>query len=199
VTGLCHPLTIRYRMVKDLDRNDWLRAARMALLKSGVDAVRVERLARTLQVTKGSFYWHFKNREQLLEALLREWEEERSMVSDLLGQRDMRAALAKLFAELGHRVRASERGELPSDAAIFAWAAVSPKVAMRVNNEEKARIRLLKKVFRQNEAAEYVYMAYLGFLLRRRRVPEAAKNFPILAKLSTALLLNSAANPLTPR
>jgi AcrR family transcriptional regulator len=178
-------------MGTDLNRNDWLKAARMALLKRGVEAVRVEKLARTLHVTKGSFYWHFKNREQLLEALLREWEEERSLISDLLGELDMRAALAKLFVELGRRVRVSERGESPSDAAIFAWAAVSPEVAARVNKEEKARIRLLKRVFRRNEAAEYVYMAYLGFLLRRRRIPEAVKNFPVLAKLSAALLLGS--------
>jgi AcrR family transcriptional regulator len=178
-------------MDRDLDRNDWLKAARMALLKRGVEAVRVEKLARTLHVTKGSFYWHFKNREQLLEALLREWEEERSLISDLLGELDIAAALAKLFVELERRVRVSEQGESPSDAAIFAWAAVSPEVAARVNKEEKVRIRLLKKVFRRSEAAEYVYMAYLGFLLRRRRIPEAVKNFPVLAKLSTALLLGS--------
>jgi AcrR family transcriptional regulator len=178
-------------MVGALDRNDWLKAARLALLEGGVEAVRVEKLARTLYVTKGSFYWHFKDREQLLEVLLREWEEERSLISELFGERGKRAGLAKLFVELGRRVRASERGESPSDAAIFAWAAVSPGVATRVNKEEKVRIRLLKNIFRRNEAAEYVYMAYLGFLLRRRRIPEAVKNFPVLAKLSTALLLGS--------
>jgi AcrR family transcriptional regulator len=178
-------------MAEDLDRNDWLKAARLALLTGGVEAVRVEKLARTLHVTKGSFYWHFKGREQLLELLLREWEEERSLISDLFGERDKRAALANLFVEVGQRVKASERGESPSDAAIFAWAAVSPEVAARVSKEEKVRIRLLKNIFRRNDAAEYVYMAYLGFLLRRRRIPEAVRNFPILAKLSTALLLGS--------
>ena len=37
-------------------------------------------------------------------------------------------------------------------------------------------------------------MAYLGFILRRRRVPSAAKNFPILASMSMALLLESIAS-----
>lgn len=185
-----HNHNIRYRMDQDLSRSDWLKAARLALLQGGVDAVRVERLARNLQVTKGSFYWHFKDREQLLEALLREWEEEKQLVFDLLGQRDLRRALTDFFRELERRVMVSERGEWPSDAAIFAWAAVSPKVARRANKEEKERIRLLKRLFRHKEIAEYVYMAYLGFLLRRRRVPETAKNFPILAKITTTLLLN---------
>jgi AcrR family transcriptional regulator len=186
----CEYANIRYRMERQLDDGDWLKAARLALLKRGVEAVRVEKLARDLHVTKGSFYWHFKNRQELLEALLREWEEERSLLSGLLGQKNMRAALEGLFLELGRRVRRSERGESPSDAAIFAWAAVSPEVAARVNKEEKERIRLLKRVFRQNDAADYAYMAYLGFLLRRRRVPEAARNFPALARISTALLLD---------
>ncbi|HYL82616.1 MAG TPA: helix-turn-helix domain-containing protein [Candidatus Angelobacter sp.] len=167
-----------------------MRAARLALLEGGPGAVRVETLARKLRVSKGSFYWHFKNREALLEALLCEWEEEKSLLFDLVEKRDAQQALASFFEELERRVVISERGEWPSDAAIFGWAAVSPKVARRANKEERVRIRLLKKLFRQNELGEFFYMAYLGFLLRRRRVPEAAKNFPILVKICKALLRN---------
>lgn len=174
-----------------LGREEWMRAARLALLKGGPYAVRVEELARVLSVSKGSFYWHFKNREELLEALLREWEEEKTLLFDLLRQRDMRRAVASFFRELKRRVVKSERGEWPSDAAIFAWAAVSPRVARRANKEEATRIQLLKQLFREEEIAEYVYMAYLGFLLRRRRVPQAARSFPILANVTTNLLLNS--------
>jgi len=167
-----------------------MRAARLALLKGGPGAVRVETLARELHVSKGSFYWHFKDREALLEALLREWEEEKSLLSDLVAQRDVRLAVASFFEELEHRVMLSEQGEWPSDAAIFAWAAVSPKVARRAKKEEETRIRLLKKLFRQEELGEFVYMAYLGFLLWRRRVPEAAEKYPVLAEISKALLRN---------
>jgi len=171
-----------------LEKKDWMRAARLALLQGGPSAVRVETLARELHVSKGSFYWHFKNREALLEALLREWEEEKSLLSGLLEERDLHRALNGFFEELEKRVALSEQGGWPSDAAIFAWAAVSPKVARRAKREEETRIRLLKKLFQQDELGEFVYMAYLGFLLWRRRVPEAAKKFPILAEISKALL-----------
>jgi hypothetical protein len=107
---------------------------------------------------------------------------------DLLAERHSYHALADFFTELERRVVLSERGEWPSDAAIFAWAAVSPKVARRANKEEETRIRLLKKLFGQSDLGDFFYMAYLGFLLRRRRVPEAAKKFSILAKISKALL-----------
>lgn len=174
-----------------LSREDWLRAARLALLHGGPAAVRVEKLARDLKVTKGSFYWHFRHREALFEALLREWEEEKELLEEALAKRDLRRALADFFAELSRRVVLSERGESPSDAAIFAWASVSPRVAARANREERRRIELLKRLTGRPELTEYFYMAYLGFLLRRRRVPEAARNFRILAEASTRLLLAS--------
>ena len=172
-----------------LAREDWLRAARLALLHGGPAAVRVETLARDLKVTKGSFYWHFRDRNALLEALLREWEEEKALLFELARRGGLQESLGSFFAELRRRVRLSERGEWPSDAAIFAWASVSPKVAQRANKEERKRIELLERWTGQPELAQYFYMAYLGFLLRRRRVPEAAANFSILAKVTRALLL----------
>jgi AcrR family transcriptional regulator len=174
---------------KRRSREDWLRAARCALLEGGPGAVRVEAIARGLKVTKGSFYWHFRDRKALLEALLREWEEEKSLLFELLRRGSPQQDLGRFFAELQRRVLLSERGEWPSDAAIFAWASVSPEVARRANREERERIELLKRWTGRPDLAEYFYMAYLGFLLRRRRVPAAARHFHTLAKVSTHLLL----------
>src|SRR6185503_7754202 len=81
---------IRYRMVssaamprirkttpKDktarLDADAWIAAAFDALAKGGIDAVRVEALAKALDITKGSFYWHFADRRALLDAMLEAW------------------------------------------------------------------------------------------------------------------------------
>ncbi|MBO6575046.1 MAG: TetR/AcrR family transcriptional regulator [Rhodothermales bacterium] len=55
------------------DRKDWIDAALVALLEHGSPNVKVERLARRLGVTKGSFYWHFKDREDLLRQTAVEW------------------------------------------------------------------------------------------------------------------------------
>lgn len=57
-----------------MTRADWIRAALDALAAGGVQAVRVEPLAAGLGVTKGSFYWHFSNRQELLDAMTAEWE-----------------------------------------------------------------------------------------------------------------------------
>lgn len=60
-------------MSERLSDRQWIDAGLRALARDGIDAVRVERLADDLNVTKGSFYWHFKDRGALLAALLQAW------------------------------------------------------------------------------------------------------------------------------
>ena len=60
---------------ESLAPNDWIAAALAVLADRGVDAVRIDPLAKTLGVTRGSFYWHFRDRGALLAALLEAWGE----------------------------------------------------------------------------------------------------------------------------
>lgn len=52
---------------------DWIAAATHVLRDQSIDAVRVDVLAKVLNVTRGSFYWHFKDRNDLLERVLTSW------------------------------------------------------------------------------------------------------------------------------
>lgn len=56
-----------------LDREAWLDGAFRLLAAGSVDDVKIEPLAKSLGVTKGSFYWHFDDRPSLLKALLDRW------------------------------------------------------------------------------------------------------------------------------
>src|SRR5882762_3011292 len=58
-----------------LDESAWIQAAFDLLVSGSIDSVGVEPLAKQLGVTKGSFYWHFKDRAALLAALLRTWKQ----------------------------------------------------------------------------------------------------------------------------
>lgn len=60
---------------KRLTADDWADAALAALVERGLAAVAVEPLAAGLGTTKGSFYWHFANRDALVAAALARWEE----------------------------------------------------------------------------------------------------------------------------
>ncbi len=55
---------------------DWVTAALAALRSGGLAGIRVETIARTLGVSKGSFYWHFADRKALVEAAIGQWEAE---------------------------------------------------------------------------------------------------------------------------
>ncbi len=55
-------------------QEDWLNVARDILVFDGVSEVKVLAIAERLEVSRSSFYWYFKNRKQLFELLLRDWE-----------------------------------------------------------------------------------------------------------------------------
>ena len=61
-----------------LSRDDWLQAALQTMRSAGIDGVKVAPLAVQLGVTTGSFYWHFRNRGELLDELLGYWERTRT-------------------------------------------------------------------------------------------------------------------------
>ena len=66
----------RFHRAPRLTADDWTSAALDAMAGGGVAAVAVEPLAARLGATKGSFYWHFANRDALIEAAVLRWERE---------------------------------------------------------------------------------------------------------------------------
>src|SRR5437879_4694510 len=61
-----------------LERSDWVAAARTMLIRDGAAAVKVERIATALNVTRGGFYWRFRDHADLMGALLKDWRETNS-------------------------------------------------------------------------------------------------------------------------
>ena len=59
-----------------LSRSDWVATARRVFVHTGIDEVKIGRLAQELSVTRGSFYWHFKDLEDLRSALIDDWQEQ---------------------------------------------------------------------------------------------------------------------------
>jgi AcrR family transcriptional regulator len=97
--------TIRYRTFvrktgqRPLSPDDWARAALATIARGGVAAVAVETIASELGATKGSFYWHFKNRDALIQAALDRWEHGRTaaVIEELEQEPDPAQRLRKLL------------------------------------------------------------------------------------------------------
>lgn len=129
-----------------LDRNDWIQAATDILSEGGINGIRVEVLAKTFGVTKGSFYWHFKDRQELLSSVLQTWKEGR--VNDIAKQTaitpgDEKAAALKLI-----EVYSSNRNRkgLLIELAMRDWARHDPEAARAVEEVDNVRLANACKV-----------------------------------------------------
>ncbi len=133
-----------------LGPEDWIAAGLAALADGGVDAVRVDPLAKSLGVTRGSFYWHFRDRAALLTALLDAWGRQqtdgviaRAEALDLPPADTLRALLGFCFADDGRLER-----------ALRAWATQDAAVARTIAAMDERRT------------------AYLSVLLKASGIPQ---------------------------
>jgi AcrR family transcriptional regulator len=138
----------RYAVAKPrTPRGAWIDAALSALAAGGSDAVRVEALAKDLGVSKGGFYWHFEDREALIEEALDSWE--KSGTEDVIAAIDSRPAdprdkLRRLF-ELAPAAKELFAVEL----ALRDWSRRERAVARRLHRVDDRRMGYLRSLFRE--------------------------------------------------
>jgi AcrR family transcriptional regulator len=151
-----------------LSARDWELAALELMAEEGVAAVAVESLARRLGVTKGSFYWHFSQRDALIEAALKRWED--TDTHNLLARVESIENPGKRLREL-FRLTSREMRSHKIYAALLK-AADHPVVAPVMDRVSHERMAYLARVFQQagmdHESAEHrarlAYSAYVGLL-----------------------------------
>ena len=131
---------------KSLTKDDWLRAAMELLRTRGIGGVRVLTLAKRMRVSRGSFYWHFENQQDLLDSMLDWWD--RQMTDTIIEQTgSVRGSAEKrLFfaAELILR-----DGYSRYDSAIRSWAAGDKKAARVMRRVIKKRLDYIFRLFRE--------------------------------------------------
>jgi AcrR family transcriptional regulator len=126
-------------------RGAWVDAGLRALAAGGPDAVRVEALAAGLGVSKGGFYWHFTDRQALLEEMLDTWE--RAGTEDVIAHVDShgagpRAKLRQLFA-------LSPSADFAVELALRDWSRRDGDVAERLHRVDNRRMGYLRSLFGQ--------------------------------------------------
>jgi AcrR family transcriptional regulator len=131
-------------------RGAWVDAALQALATGGPDAVRVEALAVSLGVSKGGFYWHFTDRQALLDEMLDTWE--KAMVDDVIARvenqpADPRAKLQQLFD-------LAPSADFAVELALRDWARRDRNVAERLHRVDNRRLEWLRSLFGQFLAHE---------------------------------------------
>jgi AcrR family transcriptional regulator len=131
-----------------LTRRDWIAVAIRKLAQDSVAALRIDELADELGVTKGSFYWHFRSREDLLDAVLESW---RSLmvtrVKELIGPAS--TAPAERLRNLLRIALASHPDGPggPFELTLRDWARRDARVARLVREVDAERIAFLEELY----------------------------------------------------
>lgn len=131
-----------------LSRADWIEAAIKVMVGSSVEQVRVEKLAVDLGASKGSFYWHFKDRNALLDAVLDEWRQRSTLAVEVrLAEVEPDPAIRILrIMQLPLRSKSAARAaEL--ELAIMGWARRSEAARLAVHAVDQARVAHLAELF----------------------------------------------------
>jgi AcrR family transcriptional regulator len=165
---------------KRLNAQDWVDAAVAALAGGGIGAVAVEPLAARLGTTKGSFYWHFANRDALLAAALESWErtDTEDVIAFVAGEPDARTQLHTLLGQALAGREGQQGGQV--ELALLATRD-HPLVAPVLARVTERRIDYLTRLFADldqppDEARRrglLAYSAYLGHAQLTQAAPGA--------------------------
>ena len=127
-----------------LARSDWLNAAIQTLNEEGIAAVSIVHLANTLGVTRGSFYHHFTDREDLLRAMLDYWE--KTWTADIREEiRSLELPPAEKLRALVQSIREHKAADF--DAPFRAWALHDPLARSALEKVDTVRLDYIRGLF----------------------------------------------------
>lgn len=185
---------------KTKNRDSWLTAAFSALAEGGVDQVRVELLAKKLKVTKGSFYWHFRDRTDLISALLDSWKQGRIAAIKEQTRLDGREPTKQLHDLLALYSGGNPRG-MAIELAVRDWARRAPEAEDVIADVDRERLRCVADLFaalglpaEQAFARAYLFYAFAfgqGLLARQ----SAAERVETVKTICGAVLVPEGPTP----
>ena len=162
--------------------DDWVRGAFGVLLREGIAGVRVEPLAARLGVTKGSFYWHFADRNALHAAMLDHWR--------MIATRDIIVRVERVRggarAKLRHLIAMTAGREAARlETAMRGWARQDATVATAIAAADRERIAyvagLLGALGVKSAAADlrarFLYLAVIGGYFSQAEHVSGARGF----------------------
>jgi AcrR family transcriptional regulator len=155
---------------RPLGREVWLETARRALIEEGTAGVEINKLAKRLGVSRGGFYWFFKDRAQLLEELLAFWVQTSTVMFEAILRGPSRDGLEEYLALT--RLWIDEEEYDPKwDGAVRDWARTSETVRKVVEVVDQKRIAAIEQIFHDmgyrgkeaNVRARVMYYHQVGY------------------------------------
>ncbi|WP_122263806.1 TetR/AcrR family transcriptional regulator [Ornithinimicrobium cerasi] len=160
---------------RSLTRDDWLDAAMTAMAHAGVRGIRVEPLAKAMGTSKGSFYWHFRDRADLIRATLERWEQQRTqgVIEVVESTSHPRERLRRLLA-IAHRQdpqRPDPSVALTGDHDDLVRVVLERVTARRIGFVAAQLVALGIAPQEAERRAILAYTSYLGYAALARSAP----------------------------
>jgi AcrR family transcriptional regulator len=151
-------------------RDDWLAMAMQVLVSDGVERVKILTLADKMGVSRSSFYWYFKSRQDLLDALLAHWQS--TNTAAIIRQSELAAdTITGAVCNVHRCVANPELFNTALDFAVRDWARRSDKVRQALDQSDAQRTTALTAMFRRYDypkleaqtRARVLYYMQLGY------------------------------------
>ncbi len=165
-------------MLGKLSRDDWIKAGLKALARDGFTALKADRMAKRLAVSRGSFYWHFVDVAAFQKAVMERWRDvaAEAVIRDLEN-------LKPASERLRYLSRLAFGADPALEIAMRAWAASDSATRAIVHSVDKRRIAYLERILRDGGVGAYrvqaraliIYWTYLGFALSAKPVRGVAR------------------------
>lgn len=161
-----------------LTASDWADAALIALGRHGLAGLAIEPLAVSLGATKGSFYWHFANRDALLQAALERWQTHHTEAIIALVQTKA-APLDQLRRLLATVIESTAESQADSIELAILASSDNPLVAAALGAVTRRRVDFTTNLFTDlgfapepaRQRALMAFTAYLGHAQLARSYP----------------------------
>jgi len=128
-------------------KREWLNTAKKVLIAEGAAHVKVYRLAQELNVTRGGFYWFFKDRQDLLDQLIADWRDRDNDPMMITFKEDHDEPLRYFTDFLISLIKETEYTST-YDSAFREWAKTSKKARTAVERVDARRIGILSNVYK---------------------------------------------------
>jgi AcrR family transcriptional regulator len=156
-------------------QDGWLQAAYAAFLDGGVDAVKILPLAKTLNLSRTSFYWFFKDREELLDALIHRWREKNT--GNIVRSEAYAESLAEATLNVFDCWLNRDLFDSQFEFAVRSWALQSNDILVEVRNADQIRLDALRHMFvrfgKNEESADVrarsLYLVQIGYISMQTR------------------------------
>ena len=169
-------------------QDGWLAAAYAVLLESGVDSVKILPLAKKLNLSRTSFYWFFKDREELLSALRDRWRDQNT--GNIVRQSEAYAeSLAEAMLNVFDCWLNKDLFDSKFEFAVRSWALQSDEILAEVQEADQIRLDALRRLFVRfghddvaaDVRARTTYLVQIGYIsmqssedlaTRMKRIPK---------------------------